>query len=316
MSAERLNDFLMLSKEDAAELFAPFHSGFQVLDISLLKDNMSNSGYAVTTTGGKYLLKLYSNATDQIEAAAYRSLKGTVNVPTLYYYDGTKQRVPYAYAIFEFVKGTTLRQYVRNEGVLPEEIIYEVGKMCGTVHRKMYPYDALLGETLNVQFRIPDVKEGILYLLDSKAGNHLHPDTREQLRQFIIDNPALFARITAESVLCHGDFNMGNVMYANGQVYLIDFEFAYAGSRYHDIGQLFRRKNEDIQALIDDRTYASFAAGYYAGAGIQLPIDWLKLAGVCDIVSMLCLLDRENVPEAWISDIEQDILCAIMPEKI
>lgn len=64
MSAERLNDFLILSKENAAELFAPFHSGFRVLDISLLKDNMSNSGYADMTTARKYLLELHSHATD------------------------------------------------------------------------------------------------------------------------------------------------------------------------------------------------------------------------------------------------------------
>lgn len=315
MSAERLNDFLMLSKENVVGLFSPFDRNFEILDVLLLKDNMSNSGYAVTTTGGKYLLKLYSNATDQIEAAVYHGLQGKVNIPALYYYDGSKQRVPYAYAVFEFVEGTTLRQYARDTGRLPQEIIYEVGKMCGKVHQKRYACDALLDEALNIQFRIPDTRERILVLLDSKAGSHLNPDTREKLRKFIKDNPELFDRIKAESVLCHGDFNMGNILCVGSQVYLIDFEFAYAGSRYHDIGQLFRRKGEDIQALINSRTYESFAEGYSAGAKMQLPSDWLRLAKACDIVSMLCLLDREHVPKAWISDVEQDVLYAMMPEN-
>lgn len=159
--------------------------------------------------------------------------------------------------------------------------------------------------------RIPDARERILLLLDCKAGSHLNPDTRGKLRKFIKENPEIFDRIKAESVLCHGDFNMGNILCGDGQVYLIDFEFSYAGSRYHDIGQLFRRKSGDIQALIDSRTYESFAEGYYAGAKTKLPPDWLRLAKACDIVSMLCLLDRENVPETWISDVELDILHVI-----
>ena len=63
----RINDFITVDKKEISMLFAAFDRTLSVLDFSLMKDSMSNTGYMVTTTSGKYLLKLYSNTTDEIE---------------------------------------------------------------------------------------------------------------------------------------------------------------------------------------------------------------------------------------------------------
>ena len=252
----RINDFIITDKTKLASLLAPFDDSLTILDFSLLKDSMSNTGYMVTTDSGKYFLKLYSNTTDRIETAALSCLKDKINVPALLFYDGSKQRFPFAYAVTEFLDGVTFIEHVR-------------------------------------------------------ASLNYPPETAERLCKFIKEKSELFDSIEAGSVLCHGDLGYGNIMISHGKVYFIDFEFTYSGSIYHDIGHFFRRKDDDVEALIGRHIYDAFAQGYHSVSAVPLPSNWLKLAHLCDISAMLCLLTYDNVPTEWVADIENDILCAI-----
>ncbi|MEA4831529.1 MAG: aminoglycoside phosphotransferase family protein [Oscillospiraceae bacterium] len=310
MNINRINDFITLDKNDITALFAPFDMSIGIINFSL-KDSMSNTGYEVTTTKGRFFLKLYSNTTDKIETAVYRYLKNKINVPKLFYYDGIKEKFPFTYTITEFIDGVSLISHVRNNLKYPPEKSFEIGRMCAAIHKKKYTHDALLDDKLNSSRELPYTRDKILRLINGKPGNHLNVVTVEKLKAFIGDNSTLFDRIEAESVLCHGDFGYGNIMISDEKIYLIDFEFAYAGSIYNDIGHFFRRKGIDVQALIDDRIYNSFADGYNSVSDTQLPSDWFRLARLCDINAMLCLLNHDGVPAEWIEDIEADILYSI-----
>lgn len=84
----RLSDFILVDKQKVSSLFSAFDKKLAILDCSLIDNSMSNTGYVVTTTSGKYFLKLYSNTTDKVETAVYTFLQKKINVPELYYYDG------------------------------------------------------------------------------------------------------------------------------------------------------------------------------------------------------------------------------------
>ncbi len=293
-------------------MFRPFDSSLTILDFSLMKESMSNTGYAVTTNAGKYSLKLYSNTTDKPETAALTYLKNKINVPALFFYDGSRRRRAFAYTVTEFLDGDTLLQYLRKSLKFPPELSYEIGRMCAAIHERKYMHDALLDEKLNPSQELSDLpptREKILHLLRGKPSEHLKPDTVEKLCAFIKEKPELFDRIEAESVLCHGDFGYGNIMLCGGKIYFIDFEFAYAGSRYSDIGRFFRRKSGDVQALADRRVCDAFARGYRSVS--PLPSDWLMLAHLCDVSALLCSLTYDNAPAEWAEDVENAILYAI-----
>jgi Ser/Thr protein kinase RdoA (MazF antagonist) len=311
MSSNRINDFMFIDKKEVLSLFAQFDSTLKILEFSPIDDSMSNSGYVVTTDSNKYLLKVYSNTTDKIEVASYLFLKDKINIPKLYYYDGSKEHFPFAYTISEFLEGVTFIKYVRNDINYPQGMAYEIGRMCAKIHKNKYEYDALLDENLSTLRKLPSTRKKILHLSYGNPAKHLKAETINQLRRFIDNNPDVFDKIEAESVLCHGDFGYNNIMVSKSKVYCIDFEFAYSGSIYNDIGHFFRRKDDDVQNLIDGHIYDSFAQGYNSISTYQLPPDWLKLAHLCDINAMLCLLSYDSVPVEWINDIEHDILCAI-----
>ena len=193
---------------------------------------------------------------------------------------------------------------------------YEIGRMCAAIHERKYMHDALLDEKLNPSQELSDLpptREKILHLLRGKPSEYLKPDTVEKLCAFIKEKPEFFDRIEAESVLCHGDFGYGNIMLCGGKIYFIDFEFAYAGSRYSDIGRFFRRKSGDVQALADRQVCDAFARGYRSVS--PLPSDWLMLAHLCDVSALLCSLTYDNVPAEWAEDVENAILYAIHEDK-
>ena len=311
MSDERINEFILLEKKDIINLFQPFDSSLKVLDFAPMKNGMSNSGYCVMTTKGKYLLKLYSSTTDTIETAMFGYLRNIINVPRLYYYSCDKRYIRNAYTITEYIEGMTLLEYIYKNKAYPIETAYTVGKMCAEIHSKKHIIDAILDINLNAVADLPPTREKIMYLLSSRPGEFLHRDTSLKLQNYIKDNQGKFDEIEEESVLLHGDMSYGNIMLSGNRVYFIDFEFAFAGSRYHDIGHFFRRKDADMQLYIDDGIYDAFAKGYNSSSDNPLPADWLKLARLCDIDAMLCLLNHNNIPAQWVSDIEYDILCSI-----
>ena len=310
MDGDRLNQFQKIREQDAALIFTQFDSALTVLDIAPIRNSMSNSNYIVATNAGKYLLKLYSNSTDVVETMAYSYLRDKINVPDLLYYDNSKRISPYVFTILEYIDGNTLLENIRTGGGFSTDIIREIGRMSAVLHSKTYSNDALFDKLPDANIQIPNTHERILILLSGRAGSHLQPRTANQLRDFIETRTDLFDQIEQQSVFCHGDLNYSNILIKDKKVYFIDFEFAYAGSRYHDIGHFFRRKDDDVQSLIGSNVYDAFADGYKT-QGTMLPDNWLTLAQLCDIAPMLCLLDRENPPAEWVSDIEHDILHAI-----
>lgn len=188
----RLSDFICIDKQEASSLFLPFDKTLTILDCSLIDNSMSNTGYVVTTNLGKYFLKLYSNTTDKIEMAVYTFLQGKINVPKLYYYDGSKQKFLYSYAIIQYLDGINLKNYIHMQKAYSSQIAYEIGRMCAILHLKKYEHDAWLDQNLKEKNIIPKTDECILQLLDAKAGGYLQPENKNRLSHYVKVNSLFF----------------------------------------------------------------------------------------------------------------------------
>lgn len=307
MDNNRINEIIALNKTDISALMAKYDPDCKVIDFSQMSESLSNTGYKVVTNEGKFLLKLYSSSRDGIECAMYRYLKGRVNVPELYYFDNSKQFAPFSYAIFEFIEGVTLAEYVRQKQCFPMKIAYEIGSICATIHKRTYTCNAWLDAKLQVSQELPNFRGKLQFLLNEKPAKYLKQETVTKLIDFANTENALFDRLDRGSVLSHGDFTLWNIMISNETAYCIDFEYSCSDSRYRDIGHFFRRKDLSIESLLEDKTYQAFAEGYNSISETKLPSDWLKLARVNDIVTMLALLLNDHFPMEWVSDIEADI---------
>ena len=104
----------------------------------------------------------------------------------------------------------------------------------------------------------------------------------------------------ATPCLCHGDFNPTNIIVKDGEVSgILDWEFAHAGSRYMDIGNLLRNTDPKRHVLIE--------RGLEAG-GVHLPHDWKRRARLIDLSSHLEFLTTARADDfkqscvLWIRD--------------
>lgn len=106
---------------------------------------------------------------------------------------------------------------------------------------------------------------------------------------------------------CHGDFNPSNILIdENDTPWLIDFEYCFSAPAYYDIGKLFRTR-ENYSQYMNEKVRNHFVNGYKAKSQRTLPEDWYRLSKIADIVGLLALINRENIPLGWIEEIEEEI---------
>jgi fructosamine-3-kinase len=88
------------------------------------------------------------------------------------------------------------------------------------------------------------------------------------------------------AVLNHGDFKAPNLFTdTKGQVVVLDWEFAFAGSRSCDQGQLFRWGTSTAFET-------AFAEGYQERSGVPLHPGWRRRAEVCDLFNLWSLAEN------------------------
>lgn len=120
----------------------------------------------------------------------------------------------------------------------------------------------------------------------------LDSELAERIAAFLESDPVATRNAADVAVLSHSDFKASNVHWTpSGVPLVLDWEFAWAGSRYIDIGQLLRWHPPD--AFVQE-----FAAAYVDAGGVLVE-DWRRLAETVDLCALIGLCRR---PEARMSD--------------
>jgi thiamine kinase-like enzyme len=201
-----------------------------------------------------------------------------------------------------------LREYVSKNKGFTNNVANKIGSMLALLHRKEYDCTALLNIDLCIKKQITQFQNQYKYFLAGMPGKHLSDIVKRDLEHFIDANVELIERISEKNVFCHGDFIPSNILIdVYDTPWFIDFEYCFAVTCYYDIGKLFRTR-ENYSEYIDDKIKRDFAEGYNAMSQMTLPEDWYKLSKIADIVVMLALINRENVPRNWVEEIEKEII--------
>jgi aminoglycoside phosphotransferase (APT) family kinase protein len=125
----------------------------------------------------------------------------------------------------------------------------------------------------------------------------------------VLENNAPALRMVAgKPVLVHADFKASNLHWTqDNRLLVLDWEFAYAGSRLSDFGQLLRWPVPE--PFVDALTKG------YLEAGGTLPENFRRWAALLDLVSLLGLVahlpDVESEPR--VSDVRQRIELTLAP---
>lgn len=293
-ATERVNGFVEIDRETATVLIQAYRNDYEVQYIERFIGGRSTSNYKVHAKGatGPLVLRFYpqNNTTGDKELAINGRVRELVPVPEIYYFDNRKSVIPYSYAVMEYLEGTPLDEYIRENQGLPEVLAEEIGEKLAILHQLEYDREGFLDSNLELMEGLPPIRVWYEYFLNGRAGARLDESTRERMIAFKEGYQSLLDHISKRFVLCHGDFRPANLMVKNDRVVgFMDWEFSLSAPCYFDIGQFIRDN-----ALVDKVAEESLIRGYNRIARYPVGKDWMKLSKGMDLMNLMSMLDSKE----------------------
>ena len=170
-----------------------------------------------------------------------------------------------------------------------------VGHALAEIHATTYAATGFLGDDLALvrPFEDDDFTPRMYgHSALAEVGPLFDVELSARIAAFLDADPVAARNAVDVPVLTHSDFKASNIHWAmTGMPLVLDWESAWAGSRYIDIGQLLRWHPPE-------RFVRDFAAAYVDGGGILVD-DWRRFAETVDLGSLIGLYRN---PEARTTD--------------
>lgn len=163
----------------------------------------------------------------------------------------------------------------------------KVGAALAEIHSRAFAQSGLLSPELLLKEPFVDFVDALRSHAESQVPKPLRCALGIFDRAFAFleqQAPAMRA-LAGQPVLLHGDFKPANLHEsASGRLLILDWEFAYAGPAWMDVGQLMRWHPPGSFR-------EAFAEAYVQG-GRSLPSRWEQVANLFDLFNLLSLLGR------------------------
>jgi len=311
----RLYDYINIDKKTAQKLFSEYDKKAEVAHFQLIPEGLSTSNYIITikNTTKKYLLKIYpeGGGNSRIEVSSYRYAKEHINVPNIHFFDDSKKVCSRPFVIMDYIDGVNLKKYIINNKRFPEKIAYNIGGNLALLHSREYEHRALLNEDLDIEKILIPISKVQENHLNGIPGTHIRNEIKEDVLQFISENKEMLKKLESGFVYSHGDFNLSNILIDNKETaWFIDFEYSLSAPVYYDMGKFFR-DSDDMNKYREKNIYDNFISGYNSSAKYPVSNDWIKLSKLMDITGMLGLINKKDVPNNWVIEIEEAIIRAM-----
>jgi Phosphotransferase enzyme family len=177
---------------------------------------------------------------------------------------------------------------------LPSSAGEAVGHALAEIHALTYAKTGSLGADLWLATPFPgDGDEGFAargygHAMLSEAEPYLDATLAVRIAAFLDSDEYATRDALDVPVLCHCDFKVSNLRVTPaGELVVLDWEFAWAGPRLLDIGQLLRWHPPESFVR-------AFADSYRAGGGVLVD-GWRRIAAAIDVGNLLGLLAHNPI---------------------
>lgn len=283
-----------------------------VVDLALLSGGLRNTNYRVHLAGGTValVLRLYTAdpASCAREAALLRLIEGRVPSPRIFRSDpGTRP----PWSLMTFIDGEPFDLAQNAPSADLRAMAYSAGSVLARIHAFGFEHAGFFSAELEVhplgaQFRWSTWLAATLE--HAEVRRQLGADLTQRLGHFVDDNARRVERHQEPPCLLHSDYKPWNLLVQdNAVVGVVDWEFAFAGSRLNDIANFLRHS-----ASQPPEYEAGFIEGYLAGGGV-LPEHWKRLARLTDLMALLDMLDRTHA-DSGVGDSLRPLIEATLQE--
>lgn len=314
---ERTNKNVQVTDETIRYMVSRVFQGKRLINAERTETGLSSGTYKIQMEGAAspFLLRISGESADVAskEKAISEKLKGIVPVADYIYLDTSRNLTDYDWAILEWKEGVLLRDILkRGEKRKMAESAESVGEVLARIHSHTFDCSGFLAGDLTVSSPLhmggEEFYSFISESLDRAAiSQWLDTETIAKVRSYCILHRSLLSEIHESPVLVHSDFNGLNILMLDrpGGIEVsavLDWEFAFSGRRYVDIGNILRYEHEN--SLFERH----FIKAYQESGGF-LNKDWVQLSKLEDLIALCDLLNR-STPEMpnRISDLRRLIL--------
>jgi aminoglycoside phosphotransferase (APT) family kinase protein len=297
-----------------ADLLDPWARGRAVSQPVFLRGGLMNRNYRVGVGGDDVVLRFYDRTRTACakETAILQAVAGVVAAPRVLYAEPDADPTPFA--VLEYVDGISLRELkARGDGEALASAAYDVGRQLAALGSV-----AVGAEVMGVPGIDPTVLAGsnvnarlIEHFVESPTlRTRLSESDVERVVRFAWHREELLAPYSGARSIVHGDLNSPNVLVGQSGASwivsaIIDWEFAFAGHVFYDIGNFLRYERQGVP-----RFEPWFSRGL-ADGGVVLPTQWLAMARVADLGALCELLTRTDVPDNVVHEIRGLILATL-----
>ncbi|MCE5170028.1 aminoglycoside phosphotransferase family protein [Paenibacillus profundus] len=298
---ERTEAPVALNLLEIEALVGPLFNSKRLTAATRISEGYSNTNYKIQLDGidKPYVLRLYRGGEEVAdkELAISRFVQDTVPVPHILCADMSCTRFERPWAVVEWKEGALLRDVLR-EGAAEDVIATaaSVGSSLAQIHAHSFPVAGFFGKNLDVthSFRM-DSDHFLAFIEDSlfvkKSGYWLGKELAQALWSFSQRyGPQLSEQLEAP-VLVHSDFNGLNILIQQSRgctvSAVLDWEFAFSGSRLVDIANMLRYEE-------NDSTFERHFIRSYVQSGGVLPSNWKLLSKLEDLIALCDMLNHST----------------------
>jgi aminoglycoside phosphotransferase (APT) family kinase protein len=312
-----------LSLEEATMLARPLPGGPKVAAVTELPGGLANTNLRLDFAGTHVpiVARLYQR--DPAQAAKERALHALararrIPVPRMWFGADDNPVTGAPYALLQWIDGQRLDVAARGaDAEVLGQIGTAVGRALASIHQVTFDKEGFLNSALEVATPIDTGLSGIRAflhqcLVDGPGGERLGPKLTRALLAFVDAEGELLETWTGPASLAHGDFGGSNILVrcaGAGDCWsvaaVLDWEFAFSGSPFFDLGNLLR------PPLGERPGFADAVADAYRAAGGQLPERWREMASLVDLTAWAEFVARPHVPPSIVESARQRVKATI-----
>jgi aminoglycoside phosphotransferase (APT) family kinase protein len=314
---ERTSENVHINFETISIMISQVFRDKRLITAERTETGLSSGTYKVQIErlAAPFLLRISAGGLDIApkEKAIAERLSGYVPVADYIYLDTSRNLIEYDWALLEWKEGVLLRDILqRGEEHQIVKAAESVGNILARIHSHTFDCPGFLAGDLTIAqpFNMgeDEFHSFISDSLDGGATGHwLGAEATAMVRSFCASHRSLLSEIHEPSVLVHSDFNGLNILMLDRPdgievSAVLDWEFAFSGRRYVDIGNMLRY--EHGKSLFEHH----FITAYQASGG-YLNENWFQLSKLEELIALCDLLNR-STPEMpnRISDLRKLII--------
>ncbi|MCA9801439.1 MAG: phosphotransferase [Cyanobacteria bacterium HKST-UBA02] len=293
------------------KLMAPAFQGARVERFRFAEGGLSNTNLVVHLAGRRepLLLRIFESRPESAakEYAIARRLEDRVPVAAFHALLPDNEFTGSPYAILEYLPGERLELLFPSlDGQDREAVGFSLGAVLAAINQETFESPGFLSAELEVVQTIELGSAGMVEFVESvlsvePARSRIDTGLLPALKNFLRDHAALLDQALPSACLTHSDFGGSNILAdrRSGRPCVsgvLDWEFAFSGSPYFDLGNLLRAP------LGDDNAFAEAVAAGYRSEGGVLDRHWRKIAMMVDLTAWLDFLSREEACPELIED--------------